>query len=130
MGRRGGKEHFILLRLEKHNYCNKLITKIYVDGKEITDPSEILKAGQNFYATLYKESTINSNSEQISQKIKDFTIDTPLPMLDETQKRSCEGTITESEQLKSLKSFKNGKTPGTDGLTAEFHKYFWCNIKL
>ena len=49
------------LRLEKHNYCNKLITKLNVDGKEITEPSEILKAGQNFYATLYKESNINSN---------------------------------------------------------------------
>ena len=51
-------------------------------------------------------------------------------MLDETQKRGCEGTITESELLKSLKSFKNGKSPGTDGLTAEFYKYFWCDIKL
>ena len=51
-------------------------------------------------------------------------------MLNETQKRSCEGTITESEILKSLKSFKNGKSPGTDGRTAELYKYFWCDIKL
>ena len=126
----GEKNTSYFLRLEKHNYCNKLITKLNVDGKEITEPSEILKSGKNFYATLYKESNINANSEQICEKIKHFTIDTPLPMLDETQKRSCEGTITESEILKSLKSFKNGTSPGTDGLTAEFYKYFWCDIKL
>ena len=59
----GEKNTSYFLRLEKHNYCNKLITKLNVDGKEITGPSEILKAGQNFYATLYKESNINSNSE-------------------------------------------------------------------
>ena len=81
----GEKNTSYFLRLEKHNYGNKLITKLNVDGKEITDPSEILIAGQNFYATLYKESNINSNPEHICEKIKHFTIDTPLPILEETQ---------------------------------------------
>ena len=31
--------------------------------------------------------------------------------------------------MKSIKAFKNGKTPGTDGLTAEFYKFFWLDIK-
>ena len=25
---------------------------------------------------------------------------------------------------------KNGKSPGTDGLTAEFYKFFWSDIKI
>ena len=37
--------------------------------------------------------------------------------------------MTENELLKSIKSFKNNKTPGTDGLTAEFYKFFWQDIK-
>ena len=37
--------------------------------------------------------------------------------------------MTENELLKSIKSFKNNKTPGTDGLTAEFYKLFWQDIK-
>ena len=37
--------------------------------------------------------------------------------------------MTENELLKSTKSFKNNKTPGTDGLTVEFYKFFWQYIK-
>ena len=37
--------------------------------------------------------------------------------------------MAENELLKSIKSFKNNKTPGTDGLTAEFYKFFWQDIK-
>ena len=37
--------------------------------------------------------------------------------------------MTENELLKSIKSFKNNKTPGTDGLMAEFYKFFWQDIK-
>ena len=38
--------------------------------------------------------------------------------------------ITESELLKSLKAVKNNKSPGTDGLTSEFYKFFWSDIKI
>ena len=37
--------------------------------------------------------------------------------------------MTGNELLKSIKYFKNNKTPGTDGLTAEFYKFFWQDIK-
>ena len=45
------------------------------------------------------------------------------------KKSQCEGLMTESEVLKSIKTLKNGKTPGTDGLTAEFYIFFWNGIK-
>ena len=31
--------------------------------------------------------------------------------------------------MKVIKTFKNGKSPGTDGLPIEFYKIFWNNIK-
>ncbi len=37
--------------------------------------------------------------------------------------------ITESEMLKSIKNLSSGKTPGFDGLAADFYKFFWCDIK-
>ena len=40
----------------------------------------------------------------------------------------CEGLVTEKEVCSVLKNMKNGKSPGTDGYTAEFYKFFWNNI--
>ena len=37
----------------------------------------------------------------------------------------CEGKLSLTECHKALQKFPNGKTPGNDGLTAEFYKCFW-----
>ena len=60
---------------------------------------------------------------------EEFLTNASLPKLNENQKSQCERLMTESELLKSIKTFKNGKTPGTDGLTAESYKFFWNDIK-
>ena len=41
---------------------------------------------------------------------------------------SCEGLINKEECAKALKDFSNNKTPGTDGLPAEFCRFFWPDI--
>ena len=45
--------------------------------------------------------------------------------LENDDKLSCEGKVTQVECLKALKESKNEKSPGTDGLQAEFYKHFW-----
>ncbi len=40
----------------------------------------------------------------------------------------CDRPITESEILQCLKNLNNEKTV-TDGLSAKFYKFFWCDIK-
>ena len=40
----------------------------------------------------------------------------------------CEGALTEKECLEALKDMGTEKTPGTDGLPAEFYKVFWNDI--
>ena len=95
----------------------------------ITDPVEILEEGRTFYNRLYSDND-NHISNHIQEDISNkFTISEYLPKLSENKKLSCEGALTENELLKSIKAFKNGKTPGTDGLTAEFYKFFWADIK-
>ena len=44
--------------------------------------------------------------------------------LDVNEATSCEGYLTKQECLKALKSMDRDKTPGTDGLPAEFYKIF------
>ena len=38
--------------------------------------------------------------------------------------------LTERECLKALKTMDAGKTPGSDGLPAEFYKVFWTDISI
>ncbi len=52
-----------------------------------------------------------------------------MPQLNEEQKQACDKTIIEQEILNSIKQLKNGKTPGTDGLSADVYNFFWIDIK-
>ena len=116
------------LRLEKQDYCNKLITKIKKEDKIVTNPVDILEEGKDFYMKLFSD---NSRPGRINgQGICDennFINNPTLPKLSDVQRTQCEGLMTENELLKSIKLKK--KPPGTDGLTAEFYKFFWQDIK-
>ena len=41
---------------------------------------------------------------------------------------TCEGLLTLKEYASSLNQFKNNKTPGSDGFTIEFYRFFWNAI--
>ena len=41
---------------------------------------------------------------------------------------ALEGPLNESEILNFLKKTKNGKSPGPDGFTCEFFKFFWKDL--
>ncbi len=49
--------------------------------------------------------------------------------LSNDEREFCEKTINESEILKSIKNLSNGKTRGSDGLSTNFYKCFWIDIK-
>ena len=49
-------------------------------------------------------------------------------ILNEQEQKHCEGLLTASECLESLKSMESNKSPGSDGLPAEFYKVFWNDI--
>ena len=70
---------------------------------------------------LYTSSRTNANNPRF-----DVFLDSPtLPQLSPHQADSCDGLLTKEECYASLKSFSKGKSPGTDGLTAEFYLSFW-----
>ena len=88
----------------------------------------MLNEQNKFYSSLYsnKETEDNLNVHLID---KFFPDDAEIPKLNENEKESCEGMISEEECVKAIKSMQNGKSPGTDGLPVEFYKIFWKNIK-
>ena len=51
-----------------------------------------------------------------------------LNTLKQEEADTCEGLLTLAECTNSLKQFKNNKTPGSDGFTIEFYRFFWNAI--
>ena len=51
-----------------------------------------------------------------------------IPKISSIEREECEGMLKESQILAALKSRKEKKRPGNDGLPAEFYKVFWNDI--
>ncbi len=52
-----------------------------------------------------------------------------MPKLNMEQKEFSDKPISGAEILTSIKKLHSSKTPGSDGLPADFYKFFWCDIK-
>ena len=114
--------------LEKYRAKQKTISCLKSeDGSLISDQKQILNECRLFYEKLY----CKNSSVDISQ-YSSFFLNGKIPKLNETQKQNCEANITEKEINNTLKSFRKNKSPGLDGLTAEFYLGFWdlLNVKL
>jgi len=121
----GEKPTKFFMDLERKNYTNKLITKLNVDDRVVEDPKEILEEQKKYYETLYS-SKLKGDTVQIT---KLFLNKRGVKKLSDIQRQKCEGMITEMEAIAVIKNMKNNKTPGTDGLPAEFYKIFWHEVK-
>ena len=119
----GEKATKFFCNLEKRNYVNKVIHKLNINGKMITDAPEILREQKNFYQNIYN--TKVSGSDQSYYR---FFKKENIVKIDTCDRDLCEGKITEIEAKSVLKNMKNNKSPGTDGFPAEFYKFFWKDI--
>ena len=89
-----------------------------------TDKTQILEEQLMFYKKLYTaQETIGIELNQEIQKPESV-----IKLTGEEQE-VCEGPLTETEISAVIKTFKNNKSPGTDGLPIEFYKVFWNEIK-
>ena len=52
-----------------------------------------------------------------------------LPSVKNDQKVVCSTDLTDIEIFDTLKGIPNNKSPGNDGLTKEFYKTFWDELK-
>ena len=108
--------------LERRNYENKCITiLIKENGSSITNPKEILKEQKRLYQILYS----SQNPQLNDPKFDVFFDNDKIKKLNDEQRKNCEGLLTESECLNTLKCFQKNKSPGNDGFTAEFYSFFW-----
>jgi exonuclease III len=99
--------------------CVALKTK---DGQRVTDQSDIMQEQVRFYKELYSAVPTDRGAQ-------DRLLDLLDRKLSDEQSNSCEGDLLEGECLAALKTLRNGKTPGSDGLPKEFYMCFWELLK-
>jgi hypothetical protein len=120
----GEKPTKFFCNLESKNYYSKLISKIQLEnGREIKDQREILKETKLFYQNLYS-APAGQNDSDIIEELSHFKFN----KLTDEEPEELEGEIKYSEILLFLKNMKNDKSPGSDGFSAEFFKFFWIDI--
>jgi hypothetical protein len=118
----GEKNSKYFCNLEKRNFVQKAMCFIQKDnGETIHDSKSITSEAKSFYETLYASKETD---------ILDEAIDTNLehPTLTNEERDSLEGLITLQELLVAVKNLNNDKSPGSDGYTAEFFKFFFKDV--
>ena len=106
--------------LEKARYNSKTCYKMINDQEqEVTNPSDILNIQKEYYRKLYEEdefvnfNLINNTDTRVPKSIQ-----------------QCQNTqITIKDLENAIKTMKNNKTPGSDGIPVDFYKVFWTQLK-
>ena len=113
------------MNLESYKKAKSSVRKIFnKDGILVTDPKTVLNEIENFCSNLYKTDSLNP-----PETVLDSFLNNPeIPTLSHDNAQSCEGKLTVAECFKSLQLFENNKSPGNDGITAEFYKAFWHTV--
>ena len=115
--------------LENRAWQRKNINRLKDNNDNlITDSPKILKNIHDFYAKLY------SIPDDILATVDDNAVndaifaDISIPKLSEDDKQFLETPLTRNEIYEAVKSMQMNKTPGFDGLPAEFYLVFWTDI--
>ena len=109
------------MNLEKRNFSKKSITDLIdTDGNVVKNQEELINLQVQYYKDLYKK-----NDATLRHSYKSFVENVDIKELSPENKESCEGLLDINECKVSLDKMANNKSPGCDGLTAEFYKHHW-----
>ena len=116
--------HLFFLKLEKQRQiCNRIDNLKDHSGRMVQDDTDILNECLKFYGKLY--STNNPDRENITSYLHEVTL--PNTLTEEDQ-ALCEGAVTKEECECVINKLKLNKSPGLDGIGAEFYIQFASSI--
>ena len=89
------------------------------DETIIKNETQILDAIENYFNSLYTsaDSATQDDYDWYIQKMR-------LPKLSDEERDKIDGLLTYEECKKVFETFQNDKSPGEDGFTVEFYKFF------
>ena len=116
----GEKSTRYFFAMEKRNYIGKtMFTIIKEDGTLSTDQREIIQEQERFYRQIY----------QSNKEISFGIINTTGITISSQHRNELEEEITLNELTTAIKELKINKTPGCDGIAAEFYKEYWTELE-
>lgn len=111
------------LKLEKYRQNKNVISEIKdCDGKIVTETNDLLDVIHDYYKHLF--SCVSIDMHSVDELLNNVNV-----KIDDEDVEMCDDEISIEEIEKSLKGMKKGKTPGPDGITAEFYLYFFNELK-
>ena len=120
----GERNTAYFLGLEKVRRKGNTITSLRTKDGLVQTLSGIQREIHRYFQDLYKQEA--KPEQQIRNQ---FHEQLKTPKLDETEADELEKEITIEELTDALIDMKNNSSPGIDGLTSEFYKTFWNEIK-
>jgi hypothetical protein len=117
----GEKVSNYFCNLENRNFLDKAMHCIEREsGDIITNQQDILLEAKQFYQYLYDFRP--TEEINLNEHIHDH------PILSEENKNQIEGLLSYNAAANSLRKMKNDKSPGPDGFTTNFFKFFFRDI--
>ena len=88
-----------------------------------------MNTGVDYYKKLYSDNLCPEKLREYEDLKKLFIINDDIATLSEHDRNSIERIITIDECENALKELSLNKSPGCDGIPADFYKYFWSDIR-
>ena len=117
----GEKPTKYFFQLENKKQSKNAISSLRVGTSTVTTDKEILATALDFYKSLYTE-------EPVEEASQDWLLDQLELSLADEERGLCEGELTGAECYDALRAMETGKSPGPDGLPAEFYLRFWGHL--
>ena len=108
--------------LESKRSEQKVLKQLKINDEIEHDHAKILEHVKQYFASLYKID-VTLDQENSDPFFQDLT------KLSNEDREQYPDHLSENECFQALKDMKNNKSPGSDGLTTEFYKLFWTDIK-
>ena len=106
------------LQTEKKNAADKFIKSLKGPNNQLVDDTPgLINICHNYYSDLLSQKQVDPSLWEDLLK--------NIPKLNEIDKELCEGPLTFEECSSAIKQMKDSKSPGCDGLPAEFYKKFF-----
>ena len=118
------KKYKVFLRSRKnpHQTQNIIWELTNENNGFLNTDEEILGEMCNFYEKLYDTQNINNSD------IENYLRDTDIKRLTDNIKDKCDQFPTLDECKETVMDMKHNKSPGLDGLPAEFYQCFWDQL--